>query len=98
MHTSLAFAVGTVFAESGSDRHRLLRRVLGYGVAGATAYARVDHNAHWASDVAAGAVLGFSTARFTLQRREGGSEDRVSVTVRPTDHGGVMFDFTMPLH
>ena len=98
MHSSLAFAVGTVFAESGSDRHRLLRRVLGYGVAGATAYARVDHNAHWASDVAAGAVLGFSTARFTLQRREGSAEDRVSVTVRPTDHGGVMFDFTMPLH
>ena len=36
---SLAFAIGTVFAESGSDRYRWLRRVLGYGVAGATAYA-----------------------------------------------------------
>jgi hypothetical protein len=98
MHTSLAFALGTVFAESGSDRHRLLRRVLGYGVAGATAYARLDHNAHWASDVAAGAVLGFSTARFTLHRREGSAGDSASVTVRPTDRGGVMFAFTMPLH
>ena len=66
MHASLAFAIGTVFAESGDDRYRWLRRILGYGVAGATAYVRLDHNAHWASDVVAGAALGLSTARFTL--------------------------------
>jgi len=32
MHTSLAFAIGTVLAESGDDRHRWLRRILGYGL------------------------------------------------------------------
>jgi membrane-associated phospholipid phosphatase len=96
MHTSLAFAIGTVFAESGDDRHRWLRRVLGYGVAGATAYLRLDHNQHWASDVAAGAALGFSTARFTLNRREG-SVERTSVTVRPAEGGGLMLAFAMPL-
>jgi membrane-associated phospholipid phosphatase len=96
MHTSLAFAIGTVLAESGDDRYRWLRRILGYGVAGATAYVRLDHNQHWASDVAAGAALGFSTARFTLNRREGSAET-TSVTVRPAEGGGVMLAFAMPL-
>jgi membrane-associated phospholipid phosphatase len=97
MHTSLAFAIGTVFAESGDDRYRWLRRIVGYGVAGATAYARLDHNAHWASDVAAGAALGVATARFTMNRRED-SAGRTSVTVRPAEGGGVMLAFAMPLH
>jgi len=96
MHTSLAFAVGTVFAESGNDRYRWLRRIVGYGVAGATAYVRLDHNVHWASDVAAGAALGLATARFTMNRRED-SADRTSVTVRPAEGGGVMLAFSMPL-
>ena len=81
-----------------SDRYRWLRRALGYGVAGATAYARLNHNAHWASDVAAGAALGFSTARFTMHRREGGAEDTTSFNVTPTAGGGLMLAFTMPLH
>lgn len=99
MHASLAFAIGTVFAESGDDRYRWLRRTLGYGVAGATAYVRLDHNAHWASDVVAGAALGLSTARFTLHRRDGNArEEGTSVSVRPTEDGGVMLAFAMPLH
>ena len=98
MHTSLAFAIGTVFAESGNDRYRWLRRVLGYGVAGATAYVRLEHNAHWASDVAAGAALGFSTARFTMNRRESGAEQTTFITVRPAEGGGVTIAFAMPLH
>ncbi len=99
MHSSLAFAIGTVFAESGNDDHRWLRRVVGYGVAGATAYLRVDHNAHWASDVVAGAALGFTTARFTMNRREaGGALENVTLSVKPTDGGGLMLAFAMPLH
>lgn len=96
MHTSLAFAIGSVFAESGDDRYRFLRRVVGYGMAGATAYLRLDHNAHWASDVFAGAALGYSTARFTLNRRDSGTE-RMSITVRPAQDGGVMLAFALPL-
>jgi PAP2 superfamily len=98
MHAGLAFAIGTVFAESGDDRYRWPRRILGYGVAGATAYVRLDHNAHWASDVVAGAALGLSTARFTLHRRDGNAESGTSVSVRPTEGGGVMLAFAMPLH
>jgi hypothetical protein len=98
LHASLAFAIGTVFAESGDDQYRWLRRTLGYGVAGATAYVRLDHNAHWASDVVAGAALGLSTARFTLHRRDGDAEETASVSVSPTEGGGVMLVFAMPLH
>ena len=97
LHAGAAFAIGTVFAESGDDRYRWLRRIVGYGVAGYTAYARVEHNAHWTSDVVAGAALGFSTARFTMNRREGSAE-RVSALVMPVEGGGLMVTFAMPLH
>ena len=96
MHTSLAFAIGTVFAESGDDRYRWLRRLAGYGAAGATAYLRLDHNQHWASDVVAGAALGLATARFTMDRRNDGAEHVFSV--QPVADGGVMLSFSMALH
>jgi membrane-associated phospholipid phosphatase len=96
LHTSVAFAIGGVFAESGDERYRWLRRTLGYGMAGATAYVRLDHNAHWASDVVAGAALGLSTARFTMNRRTD-TVERTSVTVMPAQGGGVMLGFSMPL-
>jgi len=98
LHAGAAFAIGTVFAESGNDSDRWLRRLLGYGVAGYTAYARVQHNAHWTSDVVAGASLGFSTARFTMHRREDGSEQRASAMLVPVEGDGVMLAFVIPLH
>jgi membrane-associated phospholipid phosphatase len=70
LHTTAAFAIGSVLAESGDDRQRWLRRVLGYGLATATAYKRLDHDAHWLSDTVAGAALGVATARFVMKRRE----------------------------
>ncbi len=96
-HVSVAFAIGTVLAESGDDRFRWPRRFLGYGLAGATAWLRMDHNQHWASDVAAGAALGLSTARFVMNRREV-SQDKTVFAIAPGDEGGVMFTFQMPLH
>jgi membrane-associated phospholipid phosphatase len=69
VHTTAAFAIGTVLAESGNDRHRWLRRALGYGLAVGTAYARMDHDAHWLSDTVAGAGLGIATARFVMKQR-----------------------------
>jgi len=79
MHVSAAFAIGTVLAESGNDRHRWLRRTLGYGLAVGTAYARMDHDAHWLSDTVAGAGLGIATARFVMKQRErDGARGRVT--------------------
>jgi hypothetical protein len=74
VHTTAAFAIGTVLAESGNDRHRWLRRVLGYGLAVGTAYARIDHDAHWLSDTVAGAGLGVATARFVMKQRARGDQ------------------------
>lgn len=71
MHTTAAFAIGTVFAEAGNDKYRWIRRVVGYGLAGYTGYARLKHNAHWLSDTVAGAEIGMATARFVLNRQYG---------------------------
>jgi membrane-associated phospholipid phosphatase len=95
-HTSLAFAVGTVFAESGSDRYRWLRRGIGYGAAGLTAYWRLKDNAHWTSDVVAGAALGFTTAQFVMDRRDH-SHRRVATSIVPVD-GGLALAFSLPLN
>ena len=77
LHTTVAFAVGTVFAESGNDEYRWIRRIIGYGIASATGYVRVNENVHWLSDSVAGAALGIATARFVLNRQ--GAQDRDAV-------------------
>ena len=68
LHATAAFAVGTVFAESGEGGYRWLTRLLGYGLAGFTGYERLKHNQHWLSDVVAGSALGASTGLFVMER------------------------------
>jgi membrane-associated phospholipid phosphatase len=70
VHASAAFAIGTVFAESGNDEYRWIRRIIGYGVAAGTSYIRVRDNVHWLSDTVAGSALGIATARFVLNRQD----------------------------
>jgi membrane-associated phospholipid phosphatase len=94
-HVATAFAIGTVLAESGNDRHRWLRRALGYGLAVGTAYARMDHDAHWLSDTVAGAGLGIATARFVMKQRER-SAARGQFAIAPAP-GGVAFSYTVTL-
>jgi len=96
LHATAAFAIGTVLAESGNDRYRWLRRFLGYGLAAATGYVRLRHNAHWLSDVVAGAALGIASAHFALNReyRSGGS---AHWKVLPTRRG-VMLSYVVPIH
>jgi membrane-associated phospholipid phosphatase len=87
LHATAAFAIGAVLAESGNDDYRWFRRVLGYGIAGATAYIRVKDNVHWMSDTVAGAALGVATARFAMNRREARSQP-LDVAVGPAQGGG----------
>lgn len=96
LHSTAAFAIGTVLAESGNDKHRWLRRALGYGIAAHTAYARLDHDAHWLSDTVAGAALGIATARFVMKRRAG-APDRARFNVVPTADG-VQLSYTVMLN
>ena len=94
-HTAAAFAIGTVLAESGDDRYRWVRRVLGYGIAGRTAYARIDHDAHWFSDTVAGAGLGIATARFVMKRRNRTNE-AARFEIRPSE-AGIQLRYTVAL-
>jgi len=94
MHTATAFAIGAVMAESGNDRLRWLRRTLGYGLAVGTAYARMDHDAHWLSDTVAGAGLGIATARFVMKQRERGDRGRLTFAPLP---GGVAVGYVVDL-
>ena len=95
LHTTVAFAVGTVFAESGNDEYRWIRRIIGYGVAGATAYIRVDDNVHWLSDTVAGAALGIATAKFVLNRQD--AQNRGTLQIQPTK-GGWMVSYAVRTH
>ena len=95
LHTSAAFAVGTVLAESGGDDVRWIRRLLGYGLGGYTAYARMKHNAHWLSDTVAGAGLGIATAHFVMNRH--GPRSYLSgLSVVPIE-GGAMLTYSTTL-
>lgn len=66
-HTIGAFAVATVIAH----RYRNHRWVpyVAYGVAGAIGFSRLTLSQHFASDVFAGAALGYSIARFDVLRQ-----------------------------
>ncbi|HZT05210.1 MAG TPA: phosphatase PAP2 family protein [Steroidobacteraceae bacterium] len=94
-HTTAAFAVGTVLAESGNPEFRWLRRTIGYGLGFGTAYLRMKHNQHWLSDTIAGAALGAATAHFVMNRssQREDDEDSSAFSLVPTD-GGVMLAYT----
>jgi membrane-associated phospholipid phosphatase len=93
LHASAAFAIGTVFAESGGDDYRWVRRVIGFGMASGTAYARLHGNVHWLSDVVAGAAIGVYTGAFTVNRRYS-RVSPVALNVVPTEVGGLSLQFT----
>jgi membrane-associated phospholipid phosphatase len=65
-HATAAFAVAGVFA----GRYRSHRWVpwVAYGLAGVIAFSRVSNQAHFPSDVLAGAALGFSVSHFVVLR------------------------------
>ncbi len=70
-HTTEAFALATVISEHYDS---LWIKLASYGMASAVGYARLNNNAHWASDVLAGAALGtfvgHVVVHFNQQRRE----------------------------
>ena len=85
IHASAAFAIGTVFAESGNDEYRWIRRIVGYGIAAGTSYVRVRENVHWLSDTVAGTALGIATARFVLHRQD--AQQLTALQFQPTKDG-----------
>jgi membrane-associated phospholipid phosphatase len=96
LHSTVAFAVGTVLAESGGDDYRWVRRVLGYGLGVATSYERLKHNAHWLSDTVAGSALGIATGRFAVNR-DRGNPTLTGWSVTPVS-GGALLSYSMTLN
>ena len=93
LHSTAAFAIGTVFAESGSDDYRWTRRLIGYGVASFTSYERLHGNVHWFSDVVAGSALGLWTGVFVTERQLF-AHSPVAVNLAPTEVGGLSIQLT----
>jgi hypothetical protein len=63
-HSTVVWSIAPIFAEQYKDTPWVAP--VAYGLAGLTSYARLHDNAHWASDVFAGAVIGYLTAKITL--------------------------------
>jgi hypothetical protein len=100
LHSDLAFAIGTVFAESGDDDYRWFRRLIGYGVGTATVYMRLHDNAHWFSDTVAGAAIGMASAHFSINRRLERAEDHpqaLNISVAPIAGGGLKLAFSLTM-
>jgi hypothetical protein len=94
-HTALAFAVGTVYAESGTPKHRWVRRVLGYGLGVGMMYLRVEHDSHWFSDTIPAVAIGMTSARFAMNRADGAA-GRTAIFAMPLE-GGAMLSFSRAL-
>jgi membrane-associated phospholipid phosphatase len=97
LHATAASAVGMVFAESGGDEYRWLRRIIGYGIVAGTTYMRVRDNDHWLSDTVAGGAVGFATARFVLNRQEANDRQPSAFSIQPMK-GGWMLSYSMQTH
>ncbi len=97
LHTTAAFAIGAVFAESGNDDYRWLRRALGYGMASATAYLRLHDNQHWLSDTVAGAALGIAGGSIH-DTPPSGARSRLDCVGDSCRVGGIKLTFNMILH
>ena len=63
-HTTQAFAVASVIA---AHDGRLWVSVVSYGLAGSVGFARIEQDAHWASDVLAGAILGTAVGNAVVR-------------------------------
>ncbi len=72
-HTTQAFAVATAIAE---NYPVWWVKGLAYGSAGLIGYARIEQNAHYASDVVAGSLIGWSVARAIVHRHNGPRDPR----------------------
>ncbi|HET8836187.1 MAG TPA: phosphatase PAP2 family protein [Gemmatimonadales bacterium] len=60
-HSAMAFALATSLSD---DIHRPWATVGLYGMATAVGWSRINDNRHWLSDVAAGAIVGITSAKL----------------------------------
>jgi membrane-associated phospholipid phosphatase len=83
-HSAMAFAFATSLAD---DIHRPWATVGLYGMATAVAWSRVNDNRHWLSDVAAGALVGITSAKLASGRWRIFGVKAPSILAAPTGMG-----------
>jgi membrane-associated phospholipid phosphatase len=81
-HTTQAFAVASVIS---AHSDQVWVSVTAYTIAGLVGFARIYHNAHWTSDVTAGAIIGTFVGRgvVALNKKLRSGEGRVRVAFAP---------------
>lgn len=85
-HATQAFAVATVIAE---NYPCWWVDTLAYGSAALVGYARIEQDAHFASDVVAGAIIGWSVANSIVHRHDGHSHaNKFTWSPYATGNGG----------
>jgi membrane-associated phospholipid phosphatase len=96
-HATQAFAVASVIS---AHSDKVWVSVAAYTVAGLVGFARIYHNAHWTSDVTAGALIGTFVGRGVValnnRLRKGESKVRVAFAPFVTDRArgaGVLVEF-----
>lgn len=94
-HTSTAFSIATVFAEQYSETPAV--PIICYSAASLVGVSRLVVNRHWASDVFAGAIIGYLCAREVVannpsesSRSRAHSEARLTILPRQHDYGFVL--------
>jgi membrane-associated phospholipid phosphatase len=83
-HSAMAFAFATSLAD---DIDRPWATVGLYGMATAVAWSRVNDNRHWLSDVAAGALVGITSAKLASGRWRVFGVKAPSIVASPTGMG-----------
>jgi membrane-associated phospholipid phosphatase len=85
-----AFSVATVIASEYEDKAWV--PPLAYGIATLTALARINDNAHWASDVFVGSAIGYFTAKTIVALHKKNSRFQV-VPLTDGQHNGLAISY-----
>jgi membrane-associated phospholipid phosphatase len=90
-HASGSFAAWTVFAERYHESRALYWGF--YGLAGLTAVSRLNEDAHWASDILAGSLFGYATAKLSLSyhQTETSRQSSFFLPLIGKDHFGLVY-------
>ncbi len=88
-HSSSAFAVASVIA---TEYDNYIVPPIAYTVAAITGYNRMQHNAHWASDVFVGAAIGYFTGKAIVASHRK-KDSRMSFTPLIDDGTGVVLTY-----
>jgi membrane-associated phospholipid phosphatase len=88
-HSSSAFAVASVIA---TEYDNYIVPPIAYTVAAITGYNRMQHNAHWASDVFVGAAIGYFTGKAIVASHRN-KDSRVSFSPLIDNGPGVVLTY-----